>query len=130
MATYLLDASALIDWLQGMPAARRLMETLTNAGHDLAVCCVSVAEVYSGLNEDERLAVEPAVSALHYWNISFEAGAMAGQLRYLYRRRGIQLSTPDALIAALAIVRNAVLVTGNVKDFPMPEIRLEPLNPA
>ncbi len=130
MATYLLDASALIDWLQGIAAARRLMDSLTDEGHALAVCCISVAEVYSGLTEEERLAVEPAVSALEYWDINFEAAAMAGQLRYFYRRRGIQLSTPDALLAALAIRRDAVLVTGNIKDFPMPELKLEPLGRA
>lgn len=93
----------------------------------MAVCCVSVAEVYSGLADRERPRVDRAIEPLEYWDISPAAAKLAGHYRYVYARQGIQLSAPDALLAALAIDEEAYLVTGNVKDFPMPELRLEKL---
>jgi predicted nucleic acid-binding protein len=37
------------------------------------------------------------------------------------------MAITDSLIAATAIDHAAVLVTGNAKDFPMPEVMLLPL---
>ena len=51
----------------------------------------------------------------------------AGRLIYQYARQGIQLSVPDAQIAATALQHNLTLATTNTKDFPMPELRLHPL---
>lgn len=127
MSAYLLDTSALIDWLGGVPSVRQLIDDLTDQRHRLAVCCVSVAEVYSGLAERERPPVDRALEPLEYWDISPSVAKLAGHYRYLYSRQGIRLSAPDALLAALAIDEGAYLVTGNVRDFPMPELKLQPL---
>jgi hypothetical protein len=127
MADYLLDTSALIDWLGGSSSVQRLMTGLVEGGHNLAVCCVSVAELYSGLADRERPIVDRAIEHMEYWDIDSTSAKLAGHYRHAYSRRGIQLSTADALLAALAVGREACLVTGNVKDFPMPELKLEPL---
>jgi predicted nucleic acid-binding protein len=37
----------------------------------------------------------------------------------------VTLSFQDTLIAAGSFVQTAPLATGNVKDFPMPELRVE-----
>ena len=47
--------------------------------------------------------------------------------RHIYARSGQPLSVPDTLMAALAVAKDAALITGNVRDFPMPELKLEPL---
>ncbi len=129
MAEYLLDTSALIDWLGGSEPAHSLLERLSAEGHDLAVCCVSIAELFSGLSDAERAAVEPVIGGLDYLDIDEGAARLAGSFRYTHARRGMQLSTPDALQAALAVRRGATLVTANVKDFPMPELRVEEVLP-
>jgi len=41
--------------------------------------------------------------------------------------RIVPLSLPDTTIAAVALANDLMLVTGNLKDFPMPELRLYPL---
>ena len=48
---------------------------------------------------------------------------LAGVFRYDFARRGRTILTPDALVAATAAVVDAILVTDNVKDSPMPEVR-------
>lgn len=53
-----------------------------------------------------------------------EATLSAGWQRD-FARRGITLSLEDTLIAAGAIFQGLPLATGNLKDFPMPELRLE-----
>lgn len=47
--------------------------------------------------------------------------------RYDFDRKGIILSTTDAMVAAVVKERGAVLVTNNVKDYPMEEIEVLPL---
>ena len=45
---------------------------------------------------------------------------MAGRFQRTIRRQTLELA--DCLIAATAFVENATLATGNVKDYPMPEV--------
>jgi predicted nucleic acid-binding protein len=93
----------------------------------LAVCCLSIAELYSGLRHADYGSADDLLLGTEYWDLSIEAARFAGEFRQRYKRQGIQLSTPDALQAALAVVNDATLVTGNVKDFPMPELKLRQL---
>jgi len=124
VAEYLLDATALIDYLRGRQGTIELLNTLTNQGHQLGVCSITVAELYAGLNQAERAAADQLVDAMDYHEISREIAKEAGRYRYEFARRGITLSTTDTLIAATAIAEGAILITANVRDFPMEEIEL------
>ena len=124
MAAYLLDTNALVDFLYGIDGAAELIESLSDARHTLAVCSVSVAELYSGLADKDKATVERVLDAFEYWDISPAAAKRAGSYRFQFARRGIQLSTPDTLQAALAVDRNANFVTRNVSDFPMTDLRI------
>lgn len=57
-----------------------------------------------------------------YWNISRDAAIQVGLYRLRYARLGRKFRTPDALIAAVAAQYGAILLTVNVKGFPMPEV--------
>ncbi|MCH8989685.1 MAG: PIN domain-containing protein [Chloroflexi bacterium] len=124
MADYLLDATALIDYLRGRRGIIELVNTLANQGHRLGLCCISVAEVYAGLNEEERAGADRLTDAMDYYEISREAAKEAGRYRYEFARRGTTLTTTDTLIAATAIAEGAILITANTRDFPMEEIQL------
>lgn len=128
MASYLLDSSALIDWLNGITPVAQLLERLAEEGHLLAVSPISVAEAYSGLAEHEWPLADHVLGPLEYWHIDPATAKRAGLYRYVYARRGQALSIPDTLMAALAVAKDATLITGNVRDFPMPELKLEPLS--
>ena len=124
MASYLLDATALIDYLHGRRGIIELLNTLANQGHQLGLCCVSVAEFYAGLSEDERAAANLLTDAMDYHEVTREIAKEAGRYRYEFARRGTPLSTTDTLIAATAIAEGAILITANTRDFPMEEIEL------
>jgi len=124
VAEYLLDTNALVDLLFGLDSAVELIESLSDDGHTLAVCSVSVAELYSGLAESDKASVERVISAFDYWDISPPAAKRAGTYRYDFARLGVQLASPDTLQAALAVDRNASFITRNVRDFPMPDLKI------
>ena len=120
----LLAPTVLIDYLRGYWGAVELVDGLAGGGHNLAACCVSVAELYTGVNPAQRTKVDGLISGLEYYDISVAAAKEAGSYRHDYARRGIALSVADTLIAATAIDQGAILVTANPKDFPMEEIQL------
>lgn len=124
MAKYLLDTTALINHLRGRPEVVDLVSSLASQGHQLGICCINVAELYSGLNPGEQDRAERLVDSLDYYEVSREAAKQAGRYRYDFARRGVTLSFADTLIAATAINEMATLITANAKDFPMEELQL------
>ena len=124
MAKYLLDTTALVDFLNGRREVVEMVNSLANPANRLGVCCVSVAELYAGTNQERRAAADRLIGVMDYYDVSREAAKEAGRYRYEFARRGTSLSTADTLIAATAIAENAILITANVKDFPMEEIEL------
>lgn len=124
MTEYLLDSDVLIDWFRGRSRELDLLERLASEGHVLAVNAISVAETFTGFSSDEADAAYEAIDAFDFWVIELPIAVLAGQYRYSYALRGRPLAVPDTLIAAQAIARDATVITRNVRDFPMPELRI------
>jgi len=122
--SYLLDANVIINWLKGRPGAASLIDGLARRQEVVAVNAVAIAEVYSGVAEGDVPRTQGVLEAFEYWTIDEATARLAGQYRYRYARLGTPLSVTDMLMAAHTITRGATLVTGNVRDFPMPELRL------
>lgn len=101
-----------------------MVNSLANPANRLGVCCVSVAELYTGTNQERRAAADQLIGVMDFYDVSLAAAKEAGRYRYEFARRGIALSTADTLIAATAIAEDAILITANTKDFPMEEIEL------
>ena len=58
VASYLLDTTVIIDYLRGHAEVRARLHHLTEQQHELAVCAISVAEVFAGLRgEDLQVAI-------------------------------------------------------------------------
>jgi tRNA(fMet)-specific endonuclease VapC len=125
--SYLLDANALIEWLKGRPSVVELFDRLIEEGEALALTEISIVETYSGLRDSETGPADRIVAALAYWPATRAIAKLAGTYRQRYRRQGRPLSVPDVLLAAHAVTRDATLITANLRDFPMPELKLLPL---
>src|SRR3990172_6555099 len=103
VARYLLDTTVLIDHLTGRRKAVEMVTSLARQGHVLGVCSINVAELYSGLNSQERARADVLITGLDYFEISPDAAKRAGGYRFEFARKGMPLTTTDTLIAATAV---------------------------
>lgn len=122
---FLLDTTALIDFLRGRKEVAALLEVLQEKA-PLAACPVTVAEVFAGTREKDAPRVNEFLSTLVYYPISYSAARLAGSLRYDYARKGITLSLADTLIAAVALENGLAVVTANTDHFPMKDLAVIP----
>jgi predicted nucleic acid-binding protein len=123
----LLDTDAIIDFLYNIAGSVQLIQGLFAQGDTPCTCDVVIAEVYSGLHDHEQARAEQLLTSLTYLPTTPEAARQAGAWRYAYMRRGQTLPVTDCLIAAVAASHGAAVVTGNRRDFPMPELTILPL---
>jgi predicted nucleic acid-binding protein len=127
MATFLLDTSVIIDALNNKRGRRALLLELLNDGHLLACCPINVTEVYAGMRPKEEAATGAFLDSLHYFAITAPTARSAGELKREHRRKGITLNLGDVIIAAVALSNQLILLTDNVKHFPMRDLSLYPL---
>lgn len=127
MSRHLLDADAVIDYLRGIRSTVALLQTLNRQGHVPCTCDVVVAEVFSGLHAASRAGGAAFLASLDFLPTSSAAAQQAGEWRFDFARRGIALATTDCLIAATALDHGAVVVTGNLRHYPMAGLAVLPL---
>lgn len=128
MTRHLLDTTVLIDFSLGRePVPSRVLQYLRD-GHELGVSAVSVAEFYAGIKPGDLPEIDRFIGLLPCWDTTREIAVIAGGYRHMFKHiHQKKLLTPDALIAATARHHQAILLTDNVKDFPMTDIMVERL---
>lgn len=117
----MLDSTVLIDYLRGRPAVARVAG-LIDAGDIPATTAINVEEIVRGLRAAEMDAATDLFAGLEVFAVDAAAAWQAGDWRRSFAERGVTLWQADCLIAATAQVNGATLVTGNPKDFPMPDL--------
>lgn len=119
-----LDSTVLIDFLRGRPAVERVMAL--RASNDVpATTAVNVEEIVRGLRASETEAARRLFSGLVVLPVATRAAWQAGTWRRAFAARGVTLYQGDCLVAATAWVNDGTLATGNPKDFPMSELKVE-----
>src|SRR3954452_25468509 len=121
---YVLDTDTLIDFLQDVGSTRTRIIAMLQEGDELAFCSVTMSELFTGLSPKRRAEWHDFFASLPYWDISREAAMQSGIDRKTASESGRTLATTDALIAALARERGAVILTSNIKDYPMKDVRV------
>lgn len=125
MTRFVLDTNVLIAYLRGTIDFRQRFQNVLRSGHTLATTCVNVAEVVAGVLPRDRAVAEALLDRLTFLPTTGEAAIRAGRYQQDFRRRGRTIHTPDALIAGTVRVHGAILITDNVEDFPMSDLRVE-----
>jgi predicted nucleic acid-binding protein len=115
----------LIAHLRGSEAATDLLLDLLADNHSLGTSCVNVAEVERGVRPKERKAVTALLSRLRFLETTREAAVRAGRYQSEFEKRGRAIHTADALVAGTARAHGAILLTDDVRDFPMRDVRVE-----
>ena len=120
----LLDTTVLIDALRGRGAAERIRQ-LRKTNEIPWICAVNIDEVLRGARADERELTMRVLGGMHIAPLGRQEGIRAGDWRREYAAKGVTLAQADCLIAAAAVGVGARIATGNLKDFPMPELEVE-----
>ncbi|MGH3938659.1 MAG: PIN domain-containing protein [Pseudonocardiaceae bacterium] len=119
-----LDTTVLIDALRGRPAATRIRD-LAAAREVLLTTVINVEEIVRGLRPNEHATADALFTAIRVLPVREPDARRAGTWRREHAARGITLNQADCLIGAVAVGIGARLATGNVKDFPMPDVTVE-----
>lgn len=122
MASYLLDTTVIIDCLRGRKEAVGFLTEIASEGSSVGCCAINIAEVYAGMRENERQVTKKFLDSLEYYEATRNLAELAGEYKKEYAGKGITLSLSDVIIAAVAISNNLILVTDNLRHYPMPDI--------
>jgi|SRR5215210_3980173 predicted nucleic acid-binding protein len=121
---YLLDTDTVIDIFEDRDNVRKQVLGLIEEDNEVALCVVTVAELYSGLSSKKRVEWDSWLLALPYWHIGFDVAVQAGTYRKAASEAGRPMSVSDSLLAALARDKGAILLTSNLKDYRMKDVRV------
>jgi len=127
MAIFLLDTTVIIDAINGKRGINQLLDDLLAQRNLLACCPINVTEVYAGMRPHEAQVTEAFLRSLKFYEVTWEIARQAGELKNAWAKKGQTIALPDITIAAVALANSLTVVTGNPKDFPMPELQLHPL---
>ncbi len=119
------DSVFVIDYLQGIPEARRRWEAVFAEGDEPVVNEIVVCEVRAGLYPHEEVYLDAFLEPVEFVQPGPEHAMIAGRWRAEAHARGRHLSLPDALIAAAAAANDAAVLTRNVRDFALTSVRVE-----
>jgi hypothetical protein len=128
MADFLLDTNILIKALRSDHKALDFMFELKQKREMIFVSVTSRMEILAGMRPHEEERTMAFIDSLDRLVIDETIADQAGRMIYLYSRKGVQLSFPDALIAATALHHSLTLVTTNTRHFPIPELTLYELS--
>jgi predicted nucleic acid-binding protein len=124
MSVYLLDTSVIIDALNQKRGRRQLLESLLAAGDTLACSVLTVIEIFAGIRPKEFELTEQFIDSLERYLVDPELARFAGLLQNEWAAKGRTLGVVNVIIAPTALAYGLVLMTDNVKGFPMPQLSL------
>jgi predicted nucleic acid-binding protein len=123
MKIALFDTNILIDYLKGKPEATSLLEQCLQDGQVLTCSLITKVELLSGARPGEEQILRDFLDAFERIGLDDNIADGAGHYMSLYRKsHGI--NTADAIIAASALARGAVIYTLNDRHFPMDDIKV------
>jgi predicted nucleic acid-binding protein len=114
-----LDSSVFIDHLRGNAGARAAVSEHVDRGDQLWGIVVSRAEVLAGMRSGERSETIRLLDRVSWLDIDVDIADDAGALARRFRRSHPGLQLADCVIAAGVRRLGGVLLTQNVRHFPM-----------
>lgn len=121
----LIDSTFVIDYLNGVPAARERLDAVWVEGDEPIVNEIVVCEVRTGTRERDLADLLVFLEPIEFVQPGPDHALLAGRWRAEARATGRSLSLADAMIAAAADAADAAVLTRNVRDFAMTPVRIE-----
>lgn len=120
---FLPDSNVVIRFLQNKLPDRSFLESLLGKD-ELFISPVVIAEVRAKAGRQEQDDLVDFVNLGTTLYIDEELGYEAGRYRQQYLNKTKEVYLLDCFIAATCKLHNLTLVTNNVKDYPMKDIKI------
>ena len=115
---YLFDTNFLIGLLRKKPDYILKYEQIAKEERS-NISSITVTELFAGCRESELERTELLISKLAVIPIGKHIAKQAGKIIYHFSKRGKTIHREDAIIGVTAQFYHFVLITQNIKDFPM-----------
>ncbi len=115
---YLLDTNFVIGLLRGAVSYWNYLHGLLESTLP-SLSVITRAEIFAGCHPAEERATRELLDSFMTAPIDVSIADLAGQYVYQFARRGMTVHLEDALIGATTVTEGLVLVTANVRHFPM-----------
>jgi len=125
VANYLLDTTVIIDCLRGRKETVDFLAEIASEGSVVGCCAINITEIYAGMRENERQVTKRFLDSLEYYEVTRNLAGLAGEYKREYAGKGITFSLSDVIIAAVTISNNLILITDNLRHYPMPELNIK-----
>ncbi len=119
MTRSLIDTGILIDHLNGSQEARDFLARCMAGSQPPYASVLTKIEVLAGMLPEEEEATRELLGLFRWVPVDEAIADRAGELSRTYRRRYPGVALPVYVIAATAEILGAILITLNVKHFPM-----------
>jgi len=121
VADYLLDTNILVLALRADRTTLDFPDAL-RPRQDLYISVITRTEILAGIQPSEEVMTGELLASLISLPVDSSIADEAGKLISHHARPGFQISFPDALITATALLHELTLVTTNTRHFPLPRI--------
>lgn len=118
---FLIDTDVLIWILRGNKKYVNLLLDLKDKD-SLSISTVSIAEIYKNIFPSELIKTESFLNEFQTWDVTASIAKQAGLYCQQFTKQYKNLSLIDCLIAGTANVNSLILVSLNIKHFPMKDI--------
>lgn len=122
-SSLLLDSDILIDHLRKEQKALEYMQREISVGSLLFISVISRTEILSGVRKGEEETIQSLFDLLTPVDVDIAIADQAGE--YLMKfAKSHAVSIGDAIIAASAKEMGVILVSRNIKHYPMKDIKI------
>lgn len=123
---YIILDTNIISCFSNKDLGNKILDVLreaTGLGYGIAISDITLFEVINGAGLDTEVKMNSTLVGVDRFYIKKDILFAAAHLGGLYKSHGYQLDqfgTEDQIIAATAVMRNALVFTKNGRDFPQP----------
>ena len=123
---FLLDTNVILEAFWGKQPTAKLVKNWIKQGK-IAISAISVGEILSKASKEEKEKLSLLIRRFGVLAVDEVVASIAGEYRHQFSRKKKKAYLLDCFIAATAKLHSLILVTRNIKDYPMKNIQV--INP-